>query len=200
MPFRRPIEAGGDHLSESAHLHIRDFLRPLVDQENHETAFRVVRHDAFGDRLKHGRLTGLRRRNDHRPLALTEGTEQVDHTVGVVRLTRDLTITRQNELLARVYRAETVEVGPSQCLIRGLRVDERQVREGRTLATVGRPANTPCEFIAGPKSEFLNDLRSDVDVLVAGRVTRLTLADEAGATTQHFQDPEVLDRGVVRTR
>ena len=47
---------------------------------------------------------------------------------------------------------------------------------------------------------FLNDLRPDVDVFVAGRITRLTSANEARATAQNLQDAEQLDEGLVRTR
>ncbi len=72
--------------------------------------------------------------------------------------------------------------------------------ERRTLSALGLSAHGTGELITCSKPEFLNDLRPHINVFVAGRISRLTPANEAGAAAQNIQDTEQLDRGLVRTR
>ena len=45
------VEGGIDHLALDDPLHLRDLLGPLVDEQDHEMAIRVVGGDAGGDLL-----------------------------------------------------------------------------------------------------------------------------------------------------
>ena len=45
------IEGGVDHLALDAPLHLRDLLGPLVDEQDHKVAVRIVGADAGGDLL-----------------------------------------------------------------------------------------------------------------------------------------------------
>src|SRR5215213_5592782 len=45
MARGRFVEGRGDHLAFHRALHVGDFLRPLVDQQHDQEAFRVVRRD-----------------------------------------------------------------------------------------------------------------------------------------------------------
>ena len=64
MPRRRFVKGRGHHLALHRALHIRHLLRPLIDQQNDEKAFRMIAFDRMGDVLQQHRLTGARRRHD----------------------------------------------------------------------------------------------------------------------------------------
>ena len=78
------VEGGTDHFALDRALHVGDFFRTLVDQQNDQSDFRMIGGDRVGDVLQQHRLTGARRRNDQTALALADRREQVHHAAGVV--------------------------------------------------------------------------------------------------------------------
>src|SRR4030095_183878 len=72
VPLRRLVEGGGDHLALHGPLHVGDFLRALVDEQDDEVDLGMVRRDRVGDRLQHHRFACPRRGHDHAPLALAD--------------------------------------------------------------------------------------------------------------------------------
>ena len=64
--------------------HVRDLLRALADEGDHEEDLRVVRRDAVGDVLEEHRLAGLRRADDQRALALPDRVDEVDQALAQV--------------------------------------------------------------------------------------------------------------------
>ena len=61
---RRAVEGGGDDLAPDRALHVGDLFGPLVDEDDHEVALRIVASDRVGDVLHDRGLAGLRRRDD----------------------------------------------------------------------------------------------------------------------------------------
>jgi len=59
-------------------LHIGDFLRPLVDQQHDQEAFRMIGGNGMRDVLQEHGLAGARRRHDQGALALADRRHDVD--------------------------------------------------------------------------------------------------------------------------
>ena len=132
--------------------------------------------------------------HDHRPLSLAEGAKQVDHTVGVVRLAPHRASTLEAEQLVGVYRREAVEVGAPPRLLGIPAVDYGQVDERRALPVLGPLADLAPELVTRAQSELLDDPAADVDVVVAGEVTRLAAPDETGSAPEDLEDPQTFLR------
>lgn len=188
MALGRPIEARGDHFTETAHLHIGDLLGTFVDEKDHQADFRIVADDTFGNRLEHRRLACLGGRHDHCSLTLAQWAEQIDHPVGVIGLPAHRAVARQDELLVGVHRAQAIEVWSPSRILGGTSVYEVQMGKGRTLAIFGAPTYGAGKLITGPQTELVNDLRADVDVILRRSVPRLWASNEAGATTQDLEN------------
>src|SRR5664279_543004 len=85
VPRRGLVERRGDDLALHGALHVRDFLGPLVDQEDDERDLRVVRRDGVRERLQEHRLAGARRRDDEAALALADRDDQIEDARREVR-------------------------------------------------------------------------------------------------------------------
>src|SRR3546814_19415904 len=67
-----------DHLALHRALHVGDFFRTFVDQQDDQVDFRMIVADGMGDVLQQPRLAGARRRHDQGALALALRGGQVD--------------------------------------------------------------------------------------------------------------------------
>ena len=108
----RTVEGRRDNFALNAALHVGDFFRTLVYQDNHQVALRVVSRDRVGDVLKNSRLTGLRRRNDQSPLTFTDRHNQINDSGG-----QDLRISFQTQTLVRVQRGQLGEIRTLTCVV-----------------------------------------------------------------------------------
>ena len=117
----RLVEGRGHHLALHGALHVGDFLRPLVDQQHDQVAFRMVGGDRMGDVLQQHRLAGARRRDDQRALALADRRHDVDDARRKVLLGRILVL--HLEPLVGIERREVVEVDLVAGLLRVLEID-----------------------------------------------------------------------------
>ena len=77
MAFDITIEAAGDHFAIDGAAHVRDFLRPFVDQQHDQLDAGEVRCNAMADVLQQNRLTGPWRSDDQRTLTFAQRREQV---------------------------------------------------------------------------------------------------------------------------
>jgi hypothetical protein len=75
---RRLVERGADDLALHRALHVGDLFGPLVDQQDDEDDFGMVRRDAARDVLQHDRLAGPRRGDDEPALPLPDRHEEID--------------------------------------------------------------------------------------------------------------------------
>ena len=82
------IECGIYDFALDGSLHVRNFLRTLVDQENDELAGRIIGCNGISDLLEQDSLTCFRRRNYHTSLSLSDRAEQVDDPGGDIFLLR----------------------------------------------------------------------------------------------------------------
>ena len=122
------------------------------------------------------------------------GTEQVDDPVRVVGLSTHHPVTGQDELLVGEHSAQPIEVGAQLGVLGRTTIDQSQMRERWTLSVLGTPPHGAVELVSRAQAEFVNDLCADVDVLLAGRITRVTATDEPGAAAQDIQNTEGLTR------
>ena len=60
VPFGRFIEGGADHLGLDGSLHIRHFLRSLVDQQHKGHNVLVAGNNRIGDKLQQHGFSGSR--------------------------------------------------------------------------------------------------------------------------------------------
>ena len=102
----RLVERRADDLALDAPAHVRDFLRPLADQGDHQEDVRVVGADAVGDVLEQHRLAGLGRADDQGALALADRVDEVDQALAQV-----LRVRLEVDQLVRVDRGQVPEDG-----------------------------------------------------------------------------------------
>ena len=76
--FADTVRLTRDDLAFHRALHVRHFLRALVDQQHDQVALGVVGGDRLGDVLQEHRLTGAGRGDDQRALALSDRRDDVD--------------------------------------------------------------------------------------------------------------------------
>jgi hypothetical protein len=76
--LRGTVERRGDDLAAGRALEVGDLLRALVDEHDHEVRLGVVLLDRVRELLEHGRLAGLRRRDDEPALPLADRRHHVD--------------------------------------------------------------------------------------------------------------------------
>src|ERR1035437_1136552 len=181
VPRRGLVERRGDDLALHGALHVRDFLGPLVDQEDDERDLRVVRRDRVCERLQEHRLARARRRDDEAALALADGHDEVEDARGQIR-------GLEADALLRVERRQVVEEDLFARDVRvlevdGLDLDQREV----PLAFLRRP-DLPGDRVPGAQAE-LPDLRGrDVDVVRTGEIVVLGRPQEPESIRQHLED------------
>ena len=133
--LRDVVKCRVDDLDVVAHdgiLNVRDFLRPLVDQQNDQMHVRMVRDDALGDLLKKRGLAGLRRRHDHASLPLADRGHQIDDTHRKLSI-----LPLEVESLVRENRRQGLEALKLMEFLRIHVVDALNQQKGRKLLLVG---------------------------------------------------------------
>ena len=139
------VERGSDHLSLHGPPHVGDFLGAFVDEKDDELHVGVVGLDGMGDLLENRGLARLRRGDDHPPLPLADGGDEVDDPsrhVGAVA--RNL----EPQLLVGEEWRQVLETGPAAGLVwrqggHGVDTEQRRI----FFVATGRPGR-PFEIIA----------------------------------------------------
>ncbi len=161
-------------------LHVGDFLRPLVDEQDDESDLGMIRRDRVGERLEDHRLARARRRDDQPALSLADRGHQVEHARGhVARLEADAVL----GIEGRQVVEEDLLAGD----VRMLEVDRLDLDEGEVaLPFLGRP-DLAGDRVAGAEVE-LADLRGrHVDVVRSRKVVVLGGAQESEPVGQALQ-------------
>ena len=127
------VERRADDFAVHRTLHVRDFFRPLVDQQHDQDDFRMVGCDRVCDRLKQHRLSRSRRSDDEAALSFSDRRQQVEHSSGKVFLS-----VRGFELqpLVRVQRRQIVEEDLVASLVRVFEVDGFDFDQGEVALSV----------------------------------------------------------------
>src|SRR5699024_7568679 len=192
---RRAVEGRGEHLALHRPLHVRDLFGPLVHEDHHEVAFRVVDRDRVGDVLQHRGLTGLRRGDDQRALSLPDRHDQVDHPGR-----QDVLLGLQTQPLVGVQRGELSEVGPVTGLVHRAAVDRVESGErvelltvlpatattAAAVLTVARHADGAGDRVTAAQAVATDHVHRDVDVVGAREVTG---RPHERVVVQDVQDP-----------
>jgi hypothetical protein len=156
---RRFVEGRGHHLALHRALHVGDFLRPLVDQQNDQVAIGMVGGDGMGDVLQQHRLTGARRRDDQPRCPLPSGA-----TRSITR-ERDVLAGRivdfHLEPLVRIQRRQIVEMILVTDLFRIFEIDRVDLQQGEVPLAILRPRIGP-STVSPVLSEKAADLEGEM--------------------------------------
>src|ERR671914_1035525 len=164
-----------------AALPVGDFLGALVREHHEEFGLGVVGRDGLGYLLEDRGLAGLRRRDDHAALALTDGCDQVDNAWGdIVRLPL------QAQPLHRIQRRQVVEVRAPAALLRLLPVHRLYPYHGRVLLALAGGTDLANYVVATPQVEAFDLAGRDVDVALALAVA--PRPKKAEAVGQYIED------------
>ncbi len=144
----------------------------------------MVVGDGLGHVLQQHRLTGARRGDDQRALALALRRDQVDHAGRLVLDRRVLGIEVQP--LIGIERREVVEVGAVTHCIGIVVVDLDQLGDREIALAVARGADLAFDRIAGAQAPFADLVRRNIDIVRPGKIVCLRAAQEAEAILQHL--------------
>ena len=173
--------------------HVRDLLRTLADEGDHQEDVRVVGGDAVGDVLEEHRLAGLGRADDERPLALADRVDEVDQPLAEV-----LRVRLEVDQLVRVDRRQVAEVGPAAGDVAIDAVDRVDAEQAPVLLRLARRADGAGDAVADAQAEAAHLAGVDVDVLGAGQ--QAVAAHEAVALVDDVEDAGgVVETGVARS-
>jgi hypothetical protein len=168
--------------SPCTELHVRDFLRALVDQQDDQDAFGVVRGDGVGDGLQQHRLARTRGGDDQRALAFAQGGHQVEHARREI-VRRGL----EPDAAHRVQGRQVVEEDLFLRSIGRFEVDGVDLDQREVALVLFRWTDLAADRVPGAQVE-LADLRGrDVDVVRSGQVAVLGGAQETEAVGQHLE-------------
>jgi hypothetical protein len=164
--------------------HVRDLLRPLVDEEDQERDLGVVLVHGLGDGLEQHGLPGARGRDDEAALALPQRHHEVEHAAGHVRARQ---LHPQPPL--RIERGELVEGDAAAQPLRVAGVDGVDAGQGEVALAVAGGADGPGDGVPGLQAEAADELGGDVDVVRSRQVARFGRAQEAVALGEPLQHP-----------
>ena len=133
VALRGLVEGGGDDLGLDAALHVGDFFRTLVDQEDDLVHLGMVLGDGVGDGLEEHRLTGLRLGDDQASLALADGSEHIHDAAGGILLEA---VAEEVELLRREEGSKEVERDAVADEFRRAAVDVLDLHEREVLVAL----------------------------------------------------------------
>ena len=171
-------------------LHVGDFFRTLVDQQNDDDGFRIVRADGLGDVLQDDGLARLGRRDDEATLTLSEGRDQVDDACDQVRGTAVAAF--EHEALFGEQRGEVFEQDLVLPGVRLAHVDLVNLEQCEVLAILRR-ADLARDAVARAQAETPYLARRDVDVVRSGKVGAVRRPQEAESILKDFEHPFAVD-------
>ena len=165
MPGSRLVEGGRNNFAFDRALHVGDFFRALIDQEDHQNDFGMIRRNRVGDVLQQHGLAGARRRNDQTALAFAQRGQQVhDAGAGVVADGFQL------DALLRIQRRQVVEQDLVAGFVRGLEVDGFNLDEREVFFPFVWRAHLAADGVASLEVELADLGRGDVDIIWAREV------------------------------
>ena len=131
-------------------LHVRDFFRPLVDQQHDQRDLGMVVGDRIRDRLQNHRLAGTRRRDDESSLPLANRRDQIENARSHVGRHFEL------DALVGIERREVVEKDLLPRDVGMLEVDRLDFDQREVTLPFLRRADLTGNCIAGAEIESPN--------------------------------------------
>ena len=179
------VKGRRDHFPLHRPLHVGHFFGTFVDQQDDQVALRMVRLDGMRDVLEDHRLTRPRRRNDKRPLALSDRRDQIDDPGRTILDRRILDLHLQ--ALIRIEWRQVVKAHLVPGFLRLFKVDLFDLRHCEIALVVIRLANDAFNRVTGPQSKLTDHLGRDVDIIRTGEIVRLGRAEKPEPVLQNLQ-------------
>ena len=192
----RFVEGRRDHLAVHRTLHVGDFLRPLVDQQDDQVALRMIGGDGVGDVLQQHRLAGARRRHDQGPLALPDRRHDVDDARRQVLLGGVLVLHAQS--LVGVERRQVVEVDLVAGLLGVLEVDGVDLEKRKIALALLGAANLAFDGVAGAQAEPADLRGRHIDVVGTRQIVGLRRPQKTELVGQYLDDAFADDVDILR--
>ena len=176
------VEGGGDDLGIDAPLHVRHFLRALVDEQDDQICLGVVFGNGVGDILQQCRLTGFRRGDNHAALSLSNGGEEVDDPRGQI-----VAFAGQIEGLLREEGSQVFERHPV-AHPRGIAaIDLEHLHHRVVLVSLARRADGADDIVARLQTGRLDLAVADIDIVRAVQVVVVGAAQVSKPFRHHFE-------------
>src|SRR5215510_11247395 len=145
----RLVEGRRNHFAVDRTLHVRDFFRALVYQQDDQRDFGVIFGDGVGDGLQQHRLAGARRSDDQRALPFSDRSEQVGHTPRKV-----LGIGLHPQMLVRIERRQIVEEDLVARDVRRFEVDRLYLDQREITLALFRRTDLARDRVAGARVDL----------------------------------------------
>ena len=163
-------------------FHVRDFLRPLVNQQDEQICLRVIFQNGVGHLLHQNRLAGARRRDDQPARAFANRANQIENArVQFVR--RGF----EDEPLVREQRREVFKMRLVLRLVRLLAVHGLDFQQREKFFLFLRRPDLPRDQISRLQIKPADLRRRNVNVLRARQIIETLRAQKSKAFRQHFQ-------------
>ena len=176
------IEGRGDDFALNRPLHIRHFLWSLINKENQQVDFGIVRSDTVRNALQHHGFTRAGWGGQQRTLALTNGCHQIDNATGHVLVIT--TFNFQLEALFWVKRCQVVKVDTMLGLFGLFIVDFCNALDGEIAFLFTRSGDLAFHKVARAQRKFPDQRRLNVDVRWACQIIGFGAPQKTKAITQ----------------
>ena len=193
MALRRFVKRGADDLGSFYRaLHICHFFRTFIDEQDDEVAFRTVRRDSVGKRLKKNRFAGSRRRDNEPALTAAYGGKEVDDPVGVI-----LGAVFHDELAHGVHWRQVVEEHEIACLVGILEADAGYFQQGEIAFALSRRTDLPRNNVSLAQGKFAYLRGRNIDVIRTRQVGAEGRAEKTEAVRKDFQHAVPVDSAIL---
>ena len=132
-------------------LHVSDFFRALVDEQNHQHDFGMIGRDRVRNILQQHGFTSARRRNDQSTLAFAEWRQEIHHTRTDV-LAHGLEL----DALLRIKRRQVIKENLIARFLGRLEVNGFDLHQREVFLAFVRRTNLAADGVAGFQVELAN--------------------------------------------
>ena len=132
-------------------LHVSDFFRALVDEQNHQHDFGMIGRDRVRNILQQHGFTSARRRNDQSTLAFAEWRQEIHDTRTDV-LAHGLEL----DALLRIKRRQVIKENLIARFLRRLEVNGFDLHQREVFLAFVRRTNLAADGVAGFQVELAN--------------------------------------------
>ena len=163
-------------------MDIGNFFRALVDQEDHQNDFGMIRGNRVRHILQQHGFTSARRRNDQSALSFAERCQQIHDARAEI-----LTHCFELDPLLRIKRRQIVEKNLVAGLFGRLEVDSFYLHQREILLALMRRPHLATDGVAGLQVKLANLRWRNVNVVRAGQIVVIRRAQKSVAIRKDFE-------------
>ena len=156
------IEGGGNNLGLDASLHVRNFLRALINEEHNLIDLRVVIGNGVGNSLQEHGLTGFGLSHNEAALALADGREHIHNPDALVFL---MAVAQEIEFLRGEQGSKEVKRHPVADKFRGTAVYELDAYKREIFVSLTWRTDFAGDGVSVLEGVLLDLLLGDVDIV-----------------------------------